>query len=230
LIEEIVEVTMILVPSSLTETLDNINESLLYGEPISGEEGLQAARWIATCQGGKGSYRGLFAPTPQDFEEGIRLFTGERLVCASARHIMGQEAARALWLLGGQENTLREVYEQATQWMQDEATFRQSGRYCCGRCTLAFWRHYGVGDFPDKERLINRGLHEMQSRRSADGKWQTYPFYYSIYTLASLGFTAAREELSYARPAIERYLHRPGSGIYAKRRIRIFSQALALID
>jgi hypothetical protein len=230
LIKEIVEVTMILVTSSLTETLDNINESLLFGEPISGEEGLQTARWIATRQGEQGSYRGMFAPTPNDFEEGIRLFTGERLVSASARHIMGQEAARALWLLGSQENALREVYKQVTQWMQDDATFRQSGRYCCGRCTLAYWRHYWVGDFPDKERFINLGLHEMQSRRTGDGRWQTYPFYYSIYTLVSLGLTAAREELSYARPAIKRYLRHPGSDLFAKRRIRIFSQALALVD
>ena len=91
---------MILDPTSLMKTVDNINEHFLFGESIPTQEGLEAARWIAAQQGKKGHYRYMFAPTSSDFEQGMRLFTGERLVCASARHIMGQEAARAAWLLG----------------------------------------------------------------------------------------------------------------------------------
>lgn len=85
---------MLLDPTSLVNTLDAINERFLFGEPIPSDEGLQIAQWIATRQGEKGAYRGMFAPTQQDFEQGIRLFTGERLVSASARHIIGQEASR----------------------------------------------------------------------------------------------------------------------------------------
>jgi hypothetical protein len=220
---------VILDSNSLVNTLDCINEKYLFGESIPAEEGLQAARWIASRQGAKRSYRGLFAPTSQDFEQGIRVFTGEKLVSASARHILGLEAARALKLLGSQDMDIREVYERATTWMQDEPGFQQFGRYCCCKCTLAYWRHYWVSDFPNKENLINLGLCEMHARRTGEGKWQTYPFYYAIYTLISLNLQAARDELIYARPLIERYLKRTGSGSYAKRRSAICSQALEII-
>src|SRR4030066_2351946 len=101
---------MVLDPTSLMKTVDNINEHILFGEAIPTQEGLEAAQWIAAQQGQKGHYRYMFAPTSSDFEQGMRLFTGERLVCASARHIMGQEAARAAWLLGKADSNGREAY------------------------------------------------------------------------------------------------------------------------
>src|SRR5512136_2548769 len=120
---------MILDSISLVTTLDNVNEKLLHGEPISKDEGLEVARWIASLQGGKGHYRYLFAPTPFDFEQGMHLFTGEKLVCASARHVTGQEVARAAWLLGRQDAAVMDGYQRATSWMQDEPGFLQSGTY-----------------------------------------------------------------------------------------------------
>ncbi len=221
---------MLLDPTSLVNTLDAINERFLFGEPIPSDEGLQIAQWIATRQGEKGAYRGMFAPTQQDFEQGIRLFTGERLVSASARHIIGQEASRALWLLGNQDVASRQIYDQATAWMQAEPGFQQSGRYCCCKCSLAFWRHYWVGDFPKKEAFISHGLLDLRSRRTGDGKWQTYPFYYAVYTLISLDLEAVRDELMYARPLIEHVLNRKSSDAYSKRRSALLSRALEKIS
>ena len=94
---------MLTVTTSLMDSLDNLNERFLFGEAITQEEGLEAARWIVSRQGEKGSYRNMFAPTQSDFERGIRLFTGERLLSASARHIMGQEAAPPAWIFGKTE-------------------------------------------------------------------------------------------------------------------------------
>jgi hypothetical protein len=42
----------------------------------------------------------MFAPTPGDFDGGIRLFTGERISTGAATgHILGEEACRVLLLL-----------------------------------------------------------------------------------------------------------------------------------
>jgi hypothetical protein len=174
------DLTMILDPNSLMKTVDNINQRFLNNETISGEEGMEAARWIISRRGEKGSYRGMFAPTQSDFDQGIRVFTGERLVCASARHIMGQEAARATWLLGNQDSIVREAYDQATIWMHETTEFQQSGTFCCGRCTLAFWRHFWVGNFNNKETQISKGLVAMKNLRLGDGKWRRFPFFYAI--------------------------------------------------
>ena len=220
----------ILDTSSLVKTLDHINHKFLLGETIPAGEALEASRWIASRQGAKGSYRGLSAPTPLDFEQGIRLFTGEKLVCASARHIMGQEASRAVWLLGRQDALVRKAYEQATRWMHEEAYFHETGLYCCGRCSLSFWRHFSVGDFKNKEALLSKGIKKMQAYRLGDGKWRRYPFFYAIYTLADLDLDPARSELMYARPVIERYLKKSHTDPIGQRKAMILEKALAKIN
>jgi hypothetical protein len=85
---------------SLGNTVDALNEALFFGRPIPRGEARRAARWIASRRGLAGSYAGMFAPTPKDYADGIRLFTGERISSAAATgHILGEEACRALLLL-----------------------------------------------------------------------------------------------------------------------------------
>jgi hypothetical protein len=215
-------------PTSLVNSLDNLNQHLLIGETVPADQGLELAHWIVTRQGQKGSYRGMFAPTPGDFEHGIRLFTGERLQSASARHIMGQEAARALWLFGSQDSSLRTAYSSATAWMHSNPEFDQTGTFCCGRCTLAYWRHYSVGDFQNRDQFLQRGLLKMRGLRIGDGQWQTLTFYYAIYTLSELDLELARVELNYARHAIQARLKRLQPGEYSLRRRAILLRALEL--
>ncbi len=217
---------MILDSTSLVSTLDNINTAYLSGEAIASEEGLEAARWIVSRQGEKGSYRGMSAPTQADFTNGIRLFTGEKLVCASARHIMGQEAARATWLLGRSDSTVCNAYNQATGWMHEVQDFQTSGTFCCGRCTLAFWRHAWVGDFDQKEAHIVKGLQNMKEMRLGDGKWRNFPFFYAVYALSELELEPARSELHYARPVMERYIKRAPLEVFSKRKIAILNNVL----
>jgi hypothetical protein len=172
----------------------------------------------------------LFAPTTSDFEQGMRLFTGERLVCASARHIMGQEAARAAWLLGKDDPMVRDAYHRATVWMNEEPGFQQSGTYCCGRCTLAYWRHTWVRDFEYKEMHIAKGLQVMKDSRSGDGEWRKFPFFYGVYALLDLDLEESSAELRYARSAIEKHLKHNRSSVYSKRRVAIFEKALQKIN
>ena len=193
-------------------------------------EGVEAARWIAAQQGKKGNYRSMFAPSPSDFEQGMRLFTGERLVSASARHIMGQEAARAAWLLGKQDPMVLESYHRATSWMIEEPGFQQTGTFCCGRCSLAYWRHAWVGDFDNKETLISKGLQMMKDSRNQDGEWHRFPFFYGVYSLLDLDLEEAYAELKFARPRIEKSMKNNRPGVYSKRRITIFEKALEKIN
>ena len=221
---------MILDNNSLVNTIDHVNDCFFNGLPIAEEEGLETARWIVSRKGEKGAYRGMFAPTPYDFEQGIRVFTGERLTSASARHIMGQEAARAAWLLAKDDPIVRSAYHQATQWMNENQYFHQTGTFCCGKCTLAYWRHFEVGNFENQEALISRGLISMKKMRSGDGKWHRFPFFYAIYTLHELDLEEARAEMKYARPVLERYVKRTPKDIYTQRKIAITERVLDQIN
>lgn len=221
---------MILDSTSLVKTIDNINERFLFGEPITEDEGLEASRWIASRQGETGHYRSMFAPTQSDFEHGMHLFTGEKLVCASGRHIMGQEAARAAWLLGNEDPSVMNAYHRATDWMQDEPGFLQSGTFCCGRCTLAFWRHARVGYFKDIEKHITTGMQMMKDHRKQGGEWSRFPFFYAVYTLMDLDLDPAYNELKHALPVMERYVKNKRVGIYSQRRVAIIRKALEKIN
>ena len=221
---------MVLDSTSLMKTVENINEMFLFSETIPQEEGLEAARWIVSRQGEKGHYRYLFAPTPSDFEQGMHLFTGEKLVCASARHVMGQEAARAAWLLGSRDPIVKVAYDRATSWMHEDPGFIHSGTYCCGRCTLAFWRHFWVGNFENKGAYIIKGLQSMKDYRLGDGKWHRFPFFYAVYTLVDLDLEPAYAELKYARPVIEKNLENTRAGKYSKRKVAILQKALDSIN
>ena len=218
---------MILDTSSLIKTIDHINEIHLQGETISSKENLEIAHWIVAQQGQKGSYRGMPAPTQADFDHGIRTFTGEGLAAASARHITGQEAARVTWLLGSSDPAIRRAYEQATTWMHDNEEFHNTGTFCCGRCTLAFWRHYWVGDFKQKEDHLNRGIQLLKSRRTGDGRWHRFPFYYAIYTLIDIALEPALAELRYSRSLLEKYANNSRDDVYSNRRRAIMIKALA---
>lgn len=221
---------MIIDPTSMVKTVDNINEMFLYGKKINHEDGVEVSHWIIAQQGKKGAYRNMFAPTPSDFEQGIRVFTGERLVSASARHIMGQEAARVSWLLNSTDPLVVEAYNRATSWMPETADFQQSGTFCCARCSLAFWRNYKVGNFLNKDALITKGLQALTDNRLGDGTWRRFPFYYAVYTLMDLNLDAAQAELKYARPAMEKFMKKTRLNAYSQRRTAIFQKALELAN
>ena len=70
---------MIVKPSSLAATLDAVDETFFYGHLLSKSQRQQAAKWIARRQGKPGSYANMFAPTKDDFKNGVRLFTGDRV-------------------------------------------------------------------------------------------------------------------------------------------------------
>ena len=87
---------MLINTASLSQTVDAINAAHFSGLTLAPAERSRAARWIAGRQGLPGAYAGTFAGFPSERSRGIVLFTGERIASASARHILGEEASRAL--------------------------------------------------------------------------------------------------------------------------------------
>ena len=98
---------MLINRTSLSQTVDAIDAAQFEGRPLAVTERHQVARWIAARQGLPGAYGGTFAGFPSERSRGIVLFTGERIASASARHILGEEASRALRLLRVREAASR---------------------------------------------------------------------------------------------------------------------------
>ncbi|HEY3377180.1 MAG TPA: hypothetical protein VGL77_06750 [Armatimonadota bacterium] len=220
----------LITPTSLAATLDAVNEAVFYGREIAPADREDTARWIAARQGQPGAYRGLFAPTAQDYASGVRLFTGERLHSrASTGHILGEEACQALYRLAVPAADVHAALNRATEIV---TTFRHSdgdtGYYCCGICTAAYWRHLAVSTLPDAESRLASGLRRLASLHDGKGRWQTFPFYYTLLALTEIDLPAVRTELRYAAPTCERLIRRSAAGdMYTTRRYDVLQRALA---
>ena len=61
----------------------------------------------------------MFAPTNEDYTEGVRLFTGERISSrVGTGHILGEEACRALLLLNVGLGDVENALDQAMRYME----------------------------------------------------------------------------------------------------------------
>src|SRR5262245_44637664 len=134
---------MLIHRASLSQTVDAISAAQFEGRALAARERRQAAQWIAARQGLAGAYGGTFAGFPSERSSGIVLFTGERIASASARHILGEEASRALRLLAVRHRGVTRALEAADEGLMrclaraaDDPRRRNPGLYCCGKCSV----------------------------------------------------------------------------------------------
>jgi len=215
---------------SLGATLDALNEAWFRGSALSASERREAARWIASRQGLPGSYASMFAPTDEDMAESLRVFTGERIVSGGgARHILGEEACRALILLDVADPDVVGALARASSGMATRliaSRDRAQGMYCCARCSVALWRHLAVGGLKeaDPNRWLQVGVDTLRQHRRGDGRWRRFPFYYTVLALTDMDMRAAVEELRYAGPVCEKALKRKAAGDVLAQRRRLLAE------
>ena len=228
---------MLVHKDSLSKTVDAVNEAFFFGKTIPAPERRAVARWIASRQGLPGAYGGLFAGFASERTAGIRVFTGERITSASARHILGEESCRALLLLDARDPAAAQALTSATTWMSErvEQAAGESGRnslgtFCCGKCTVGLWRNILAGGLDRQERRLAMGLERLRTMRDGSGEWRAFPFWYTVLALTEMNRPGARAELRYAAACIEAEAQRsPGSTPYARRRHELARRALEQI-
>jgi len=217
---------------SLAGVLDSLNDALFHGHDMPAARKQQAALWIAARQGQAGAYRGvLYAPTPDDRKLQVRLFTGETVQSnAGLRCKLGFEAAAMLVRLDVDVPAVRQAMERTYAGMHDRMLPHNElgGTYCCGSCSVAYWRLLAAGGFTRAELRLKAGLEVLRQNRDGQGKWRRFPFYYTLLALSEMDLHNARNELQYAARVCERLLKRKASpGIYGTRRAELVHKVLA---
>jgi hypothetical protein len=221
--------------NSLAKTVDAIEERIFFGESISATQRHAVAQWIAGRQGLEGSYAQMFAPTKQDFENGVRVFTGECLSTrASISHILGEECCRILALLAIKDTKARDAQRAALAGITarfDEAQARgmNTGTYCCGICTCAYWRNIAVNRIGRSEERLAAGMKELAKSRLGNGRWRRFPFYYTCLALMEIGSELAKAQMQYAAPYWEKNLLKrlaSSDSSFAKRRFAVGERLL----
>jgi len=221
-------------PNSIIETTHRINDAFHAQSKLSSTDRAAAAKFIAARQGLPGSYADAFAGFDHEVAQ-IRLYTGERIESASARHILGQECCRALRLLDSPAG--KAALERADAGLSaalnrsaDNKFGRNAGTFCCGKCTIGMWRNVLAGGFDRREERIAMGLKYLKSRRDTKGGWSRFPFWYTVLALAEIDLPEATSELRYARARIERAAIRDDAkDDYARRRTEVAKRSAARI-
>jgi hypothetical protein len=225
---------MLINKKSLSRTVDAINAADFDGRALAATERSEAALWIASRQGLAGSYGGSFAGFPSERSKGIVLFTGERITSASARHILGEEASRALRILRVRDQNVTRALDAADEGLMrcltraaEDPRHDNPGFFCCGKCSVGLWRNLLAGGLSRREERLHRGASHLRSVRDDEHGWRRFPFWYTVLALSEMNTREARAELKYAAPALERTANRPaGSAVYARRRHELAARTL----
>ena len=225
---------MLINRTSLSRTVDAVNAAWFDGRAPSTSERTRTARWIAARQGLPGAYGGTFAGFPAERATGIVLFTGERIANASARHILGEEASRALRQLRVRDRAVTRALDAADAGMMqrlaqaaEDPRHQNPGLFCCGKCSVGLWRNLLAGGLDRGEERLRRGASHLRSARDGGRGWRRFPFWYTVLALSEMDNAEARAELQYAAPALERAVSRTAaSTVYAQRRHELAARAL----
>ncbi len=224
---------------TLTSIVDEVNTNRLWGKPHCCGRRVKLSSFITKRQGVPGSYCNLFAPTDEELADGYRFFTGERISTnAGMRHILGEEALRALVIMAPRTKSGKAAIDRAAEAMsqrlyesetQHGGGLRDRGLYCCMRCSVALWRVYSVGVIDDAQQRLTCGLKILKSKRNDQHDWQSFPFYYTLSALIDMQHELADKELKFALPAIEKRYNRSAQNsddVYIQRRKKIMELAM----
>ncbi|HEY7089428.1 MAG TPA: hypothetical protein VH518_15125 [Tepidisphaeraceae bacterium] len=222
---------------SLSATIDAANAMAFWNRDISTRDRAAMAGAIAATRGQVGAYANTFALSARERKQGVRLFTGERVTNAAARHITGEEGCRALLLLGDRKTAaalkaasaaLLECLRRSEEECRQMRMGGNPGCFCCGPCTASVWRHITAGGLDRHEERLTRGLARLRQLRRGEGKWQYFPFWYTVSALVEMDIPAAAGELKYVEPSLTRAASRKsnGSDDAASRRSEIARRAL----
>jgi hypothetical protein len=225
---------MLIDRASLSQTLDAVNAAQFEGRTLAASERRQVAQWIAARQGLAGCYANTFAGFPAERSRGIALFTGERIASASARHILGEEASRALRSLQVRDRTVTAALDAADDGLMQclaraaaDPRRGNPGLYCCGKCSVGLWRNLLAGGLDRQEERLRCGAVHLRSVRDGEHGWRTFPFWYTVLALSEMEGDDAKAELKYAALELERTAKRAlPSAVYARRRHELAMRTL----
>lgn len=214
---------------SLAATLDAVNETFFYGRSLAAAEREETAKWLAELQGRNDRAHTRFPLSPEALNGGIPLFTGEKLRTKyPGADVIGVEACRALMLLNGDDPAVRATLVRANEGLRDACFVGSCIIGECAHGAVAVWRYLAIGGLEDAERRLDAHLRRLAAHRDGKGRWQRFPFYYTLLALSELDHPHARVEIQYAAPTCERMLRRaPKDDPIIARRWDLMARVLA---
>ena len=195
--------------TDLRITLDAVDDLLFYDTLLPQPECEAYALYILSCQIPGGSQAGMFSHGSPDGDNAPRLFSGERLYTQlAARHTLLIDSARILSRLNVNNGAVTRALELAKLKMEARcyANFCAVGE--CRHLTLAFMRYLIASTPPGDGHRLSSFFNRLAAHRDGQGKWGSFPFYYTLLMLSESDSPHAAEERLHAAPACAIMLER----------------------
>ncbi|MAT44336.1 MAG: hypothetical protein CL609_18545 [Anaerolineaceae bacterium] len=211
---------------SLADLVEHLNELEWRGELLLTHQRRQVVNVLKQFHTGNSDYLG-FCLSAADFTNGARLFTGERLhTQLGLNYVLGLEICRQLQRMDGFLVETREIIKDVNQrllnlcFVKDDCLIGE-----CAYSLVAFWRYLISANWLDGKERINHYVRLLKSQRDGNGRWNRFPFYYTLMVLFESDTPQADAELAYALPACQRsrnFITLPEP--YAQRRKELVDQ------
>ncbi len=219
--------------NSLANTVNNVSEALLFGKKISEKDKKEVSEFIVNRQGKFGSYANMFAPTEYDLKNDLVLFTGEKIKTGAGKsHMLGEESSRILRKLNVHNKDVEKALKEADEGIlsrikasQDDPRYVH-GTYCCKSCTCSLWLNVSAGGLGKDTEMLKSGLKWLKKFRDGNGRWKSFPFYYTLYVLNEIDLKYSADELKYVAEYLKDKKLRIVQDKYGKRREFIIKKIL----
>ena len=201
---------MPLTTPNLRVTLDAIDQAQFYQSPLTPVEREAFTLQILSRQIQDGAQAGMFSHGSSDGDNAPRLFSGERLhTQLAANHTLLINSARALILLGVKSGAVSRALELASRKMESRcyAGFCAVGE--CRHLTAAFMRYLIARQSPEDAPRLEGLLTQLAAQRDGQGRWGSFPFFYTLLMLSESDAPQAALERQYAAPLCAALLERP---------------------
>jgi hypothetical protein len=186
-------------PTSLAATLDSAAEALFYQKPIPTSLREDIATLLVSRQVQSGSNSGFYLPFAAESGTKSRLFSGEQVNTEFARrHIQLIEATRLLNLLANDISAVAKSVQIADQRMNAMCYHAFCSKGECKSITIAYIRYLVSSGQNDSAKRINSFLTQLVGHRDGKGKWNGFPYFYTLLMLCEVDDPLAAHELRYA--------------------------------
>jgi hypothetical protein len=195
---------------NLRVTLDAIDQAHFYQRPLTPLEREAFTLQILSRQIQDSAQAGMFSHGSSDGDNAPRLFSGERLhTQLAAHHTLLIDASRSLILLGVHSGAVSRALELARRKMETRcyASFCAVGE--CRHLTVAFMRYLIARQSPEDEPRLCGFFTQLAAQRDGQGRWGSFPFFYTLLMLSESDHPLAIQERHYAAPLCAALLERP---------------------
>ena len=224
--------------NSLFRTIDNVSEAIFFNLEMNSEEKGEIADFIVNQQGKPYTYANTFAPTENDMKQDLVLFTGERIRSGAGKcHMIGEESCRVLRKMNLDSEKINWALQKADKGLKEQifGSYHNQkyefGMYCCKSCSCSLWNNLSSGGLDNDIEMLKAGLQYLSQHRDNNGRWNGFPFYYTLFVLNGMDWELSSEELTYAAGSIERRLkRRPAQNKYDMRRNHICEMIINKIN